>query len=98
AEISLPKRHLGLVQAEEQAQIGGLIDEAARFVSQHVDLDAVLRSANSWSPQPPARRARVNPPRQRFAPARDAAFSFVYPHMREAWRAAGAEISTFSPL
>jgi cobyrinic acid a,c-diamide synthase len=98
AEISLPKRHLGLVQAEEQAQIGGLIDEAARFVSQHVDLDAVLRSANSWSPQPPARSARVNPPRQRIALARDAAFSFVYPHMLEAWRAAGAEISTFSPL
>ena len=28
AEISLPKRHLGLVQAEEQAEIGKLIDEA----------------------------------------------------------------------
>ena len=43
AEISLPKRHLGLVQAEEQAEIGKLIDEAARFVAEHVDLDAVLR-------------------------------------------------------
>ncbi len=30
--------------------------------------------------------------------ARDAAFSFVYPHMLEAWRAAGAEIVPFSPL
>ncbi|MGY3109846.1 cobyrinic acid a,c-diamide synthase [Bradyrhizobium sp. LM6.9] len=98
AEISLPKRHLGLVQAEEQAEIGKLIDEAARFVAEHVDLDAVLQSAASWSPQPAAGGVNVTPPGQRIALARDAAFSFVYPHMLEAWRAAGAEISTFSPL
>ncbi len=98
AEISLPKRHLGLVQAEEQAEIGKLIDEAARFVAEHVDLDAVLRSAANWSPQPAASGLNVTPPGQRIALARDAAFSFVYPHMLEAWRAAGAEISTFSPL
>src|ERR1700758_4421774 len=40
AEITMPKRHLGLVQAEEQAEINDLIAEAARFVSAHVDLDA----------------------------------------------------------
>lgn len=98
AEINLPKRHLGLVQAEEQAEIGKLIDEAARFVSEHIDLDAVLRSATAWSVQPAANGLNVTPPGQRIALARDAAFSFVYPHMLEAWRAAGAEISTFSPL
>ena len=98
AEISLPKRHLGLVQAEEQAEIGKLIDEAARFVAAHVDLDAVLRSAAGWSPQPQASGLNVAPPGQRIALARDAAFSFVYPHMLEAWRAAGAEILPFSPL
>ncbi|MDD1526679.1 cobyrinic acid a,c-diamide synthase [Bradyrhizobium sp. WBOS7] len=98
AEISLPKRHLGLVQAEEQAEIGKLIDEAARFVAGHVDLDAVLRSAAGWSPQPAAGGLNVTPPGQRIALARDAAFSFVYPHMLEAWRAAGAEIVPFSPL
>ncbi|WP_027555409.1 cobyrinate a,c-diamide synthase [Bradyrhizobium sp. Cp5.3] len=98
AEISLPKRHLGLVQAEEQAEVGGLIGEAARFVSEHVDLDAVLRSAAAWSPQAAANGLNVTPPGQRIALARDAAFSFVYPHMLEAWRAAGAEIVTFSPL
>jgi cobyrinic acid a,c-diamide synthase len=98
AEINLPKRHLGLVQAEEQTEIGGLIDEAARFVSAHVDLDAVLRAASPWRPQTTAHGPDVMPPGQRIALARDAAFSFVYPHMLEAWRAAGAEISTFSPL
>ena len=98
AEISLPKRHLGLVQAEEQAEVGKLIAEAARFVTEHVDLDAVLKSACAWSPPPVARDPNVTPPGQRIALARDAAFSFVYPHMLEAWRAAGAEILTFSPL
>ena len=90
AEINLPKRHLGLVQAEEQAEIGTLIDEAARFVSTHVDLDAVLSVAAPWSSHATARGPDVKPPGQRIALARDAAFSFVYPHMLEAWRAAGA--------
>jgi cobyrinic acid a,c-diamide synthase len=30
--------------------------------------------------------------------ARDAAFSFIYPHLLAGWRAAGAEILPFSPL
>ncbi|MGY4161371.1 cobyrinic acid a,c-diamide synthase [Bradyrhizobium sp. USDA 4461] len=98
AEIALPKRHLGLVQAEEQAEIDGLIDEAARFIAEHVDLDAVLKSAQPWSPQSATRSLDFTPPGQRIALARDAAFSFIYPHMLEAWRAAGAEIVTFSPL
>ncbi|MFZ0766723.1 cobyrinate a,c-diamide synthase [Bradyrhizobium sp.] len=98
AEINLPKRHLGLVQAEEQKGIDHLIDEAARIVIQHVDLDAVLQSAGDWSPQSASPIASLTPPGQRIALARDAAFSFIYPHMLEAWRAAGAEVSTFSPL
>ena len=98
AAITLPKRHLGLVQAEEQKEIGGLIDEAARFIAAHVDLDAVRRAATMWSLQPLARGQTVRPPGQRIALARDAAFSFMYPHMLEAWHAAGAEIATFSPL
>ena len=41
---------------------------------------------------------RVAPPGQRIALARDAAFSFIYPHILEGWRAAGVEILPFSPL
>jgi cobyrinic acid a,c-diamide synthase len=98
AAIELPKRHLGLVQAEEQKGIDHLIGEAARFISQHIDLDAVLQSAGDWSPQQASRSASLTPPGQRIALARDAAFSFIYPHMLDAWQAAGAEISAFSPL
>ncbi|MBO4221811.1 cobyrinate a,c-diamide synthase [Bradyrhizobium neotropicale] len=98
AEISMPRRHLGLVQAEEQAHIGCLIGEAARLVNVHVDLDAVLQAASHWTPQPSARGLNVDPPGQRIALARDGAFSFVYPHILDRWRGAGAEIATFSPL
>jgi cobyrinic acid a,c-diamide synthase len=40
----------------------------------------------------------LRPPGRRIALARDAAFSFVYPHIVDGWRRAGAEIATFSPL
>ena len=99
AAISLPKRHLGLVQAEEQQEINGLIDEAARLIMAHVDLDAILKSTSSASiAERPLSIMAQRPPGQRVALARDAAFSFIYPHMLEGWRSAGAEISTFSPL
>ena len=44
------------------------------------------------------RRLAIRPPGQRIALARDAAFSFIYPHLVQGWRAAGAEIVPFSPL
>lgn len=38
------------------------------------------------------------PPGQRIALARDAAFTFLYPHLIAQWRVAGAELVPFSPL
>ena len=40
----------------------------------------------------------IPPPGQRIAIAQDAAFTFTYPHLLAAWRAAGAELLPFSPL
>jgi len=40
----------------------------------------------------------LRPPGQRIALAADRAFTFVYPHVLEGWRRAGAEIVRFSPL
>ena len=99
APIALPERHLGLVQAEELTRLNELIAEAARLVAERVDLDAVLRLAEcAWNAPLTNATPRVTPPGQRIALARDAAFSFVYPHVLEGWRAAGAEIVPFSPL
>jgi len=98
APIALPERHLGLVQAEEFSRLNELIGEAARLVADRIDLDALFALAATW-PATEARSAiRVNAPGQRIALARDAAFSFIYPHILEGWRVAGAEIIPFSPL
>lgn len=99
APIALPERHLGLVQAEELGRLDALIAEAARLVAERVDLDAVLQLAEcAWTAPLTNAAPRVTPPGQRIALARDAAFSFIYPHVLEGWRAAGAEIVPFSPL
>ena len=99
ASVALPERHLGLVQAQELARLGELIGEAARLVAERVDLDALLALAGEvWSTKVVKSVARITPPGQRIALARDAAFSFIYPHILESWRAAGAEIMPFSPL
>ncbi|MGR3502617.1 cobyrinate a,c-diamide synthase [Pseudaestuariivita sp.] len=95
-ELSLPERHLGLVQAEEQEGLAETLDALADLVAEHVDLDAVRSAAKGGIAG--AEAPRITPPGQRIALARDAAFSFVYPHLTDAWRAAGAEILPFSPL
>ncbi|MDT8854354.1 cobyrinate a,c-diamide synthase [Paracoccaceae bacterium Fryx2] len=97
ASITLPERHLGLVQAEEQSGLGELLAEAGAFVAAHLDLDA-LRAAAGPTRLIPGVSRPLPPPGQRIALARDTAFSFVYPHLLADWRAAGAEIIPFSPL
>jgi cobyrinic acid a,c-diamide synthase len=96
ASIAMPERHLGLVQAEEQPALQALIAEAAQMMRDNVDLDALIAAAATTAS--PAEPARITPPGQRIALARDAAFSFVYPHLLHGWRAAGAEVLPFSPL
>jgi cobyrinic acid a,c-diamide synthase len=99
APIKMPERHLGLVQAEEYARLDEMIAEAARLVAERVDLDALLQLAEcTWTAPDATSLPRIKPPGQRIALARDAAFSFIYPHVVEGWRAAGAEIMPFSPL
>lgn len=95
--VVLPERHLGLVQAEETAELDSRLDALADFIEAHVDLDKIMGCAfrgrmEAGEPRP------VPPPGQRIALARDAAFSFVYPHVLAGWRSAGAEILPFSPL
>jgi cobyrinic acid a,c-diamide synthase len=95
--LALPGRHLGLVQASETADIERRLDELADAVGTSTDLAAVERCARA------ARLAmtgamRVAPPGQRVALASDRAFAFMYPHLLEHWRSAGAEILPFSPL
>jgi cobyrinic acid a,c-diamide synthase len=61
---------------------------------------AVLRAmaACGSAASPVATPQSQRPPGNRIALARDAAFSFIYPHLLTSWRHAGAEILPFSPL
>lgn len=96
-EMTLPERHLGLVQAGEQENLGEILDDAATFVAEHVDLDAILAAAQGARDSATA-PLHITPPAQRIALAQDNAFAFVYPHLLAGWRAAGAEVLPFSPL
>jgi cobyrinic acid a,c-diamide synthase len=96
AAIAMPERHLGLVQAEEQPELQALVAEAAQLMREGVDLDALIASARTTATTHSS--TKITPPGQRIALARDAAFSFVYPHLLHGWRAAGAEVLPFSPL
>lgn len=95
-DLQLPERHLGLIQAVEHPDLDAAIAGYADFLRENVDLEAIKAAALA-GPAPAAGQL-PKPPAQRIALARDAAFSFTYPHLLEGWRNAGAEILPFSPL
>jgi cobyrinic acid a,c-diamide synthase len=97
AELALPERHLGLVQAGEHRDLTALISRLAALAERHLDLDAIAASAAAFKTKAMNAPA-LPPPGQRIALAQDQAFSFIYPHLLAAWRDSGAEIMPFSPL
>ncbi|WP_133012776.1 cobyrinate a,c-diamide synthase [Marinomonas flavescens] len=102
-DVTLPERHLGLVQAEEVADELELRFEAAVDWLQE-STDAGLLTL----PEPvaflPAEQDYAEAPAKRhlqgrtIAVARDAAFSFIYDANLNALKSLGAEIAFFSPL
>jgi cobyrinic acid a,c-diamide synthase len=96
--LALPERHLGLVQAGEHQDLAPWLDRLAALAERHLDLDALIASAAPLAAAAAPPVTALPPPGQRIALARDQAFSFVYPHILDGWRRAGAEIVNFSPL
>jgi cobyrinic acid a,c-diamide synthase len=97
--VALPERYLGLVQAGETEALEARLEAIADFIETHVDCNRVLALAGALDCALPAGApTAVRPPGQRIALARDAAFSFIYPHLLLGWRAGGVEIVPFSPL
>ena len=102
--LSLPDRHLGLVQASEHPDLEHFLHYASVTVAAAIDIESLMtlaRRSRLAAPDPAPSREPVAPlPAlgQRIAVARDRAFDFTYPLVLEGWRRAGAEVSLFSPL
>jgi cobyrinic acid a,c-diamide synthase len=98
--VELPERHLGLVQAAETHDLDARLEHLADFVAAHTKVDMIrsLAGRRQAAAVEPVSLPAVAPPGQIVAVARDAAFSFLYPHLLQGWRRAGAEVRFFSPL
>jgi cobyrinic acid a,c-diamide synthase len=96
--LGLPERHLGLVQATEHGDLAARLDALADMAETHLNLDAMIALARPLDRPASDNVPALPPPGQTIALAHDAAFSFIYPHLLDGWRRAGAEIVTFSPL
>ncbi|MCV2349903.1 cobyrinate a,c-diamide synthase [Paucibacter sp. Y2R2-4] len=97
--LSLPERHLGLVQALELPELDAQLDAWAEHLAQALEPEFEFPRVsfeNAASPyaeaQPQALAGR------RIAVAQDAAFSFIYPANLDCLRALGAVLQFFSPL
>lgn len=95
-EAALPSRHLGLVQAEEIADLDARLDAAAERLAE-LPL-AALPEPVAFAPPPPAPAPPPLLAGRRIAVARDAAFSFLYDDNLRLLVALGAELAFFSPL
>lgn len=102
ADLTLPERHLGLVQAAEHFDLAVWIERLAAMAEQYIDIDEVIAGSTTLTlTPPPAAQTNVDaipPSGNRIALAADVAFSFMYPHVLDGWRRAGAEVVRFSPL
>src|SRR3990170_3233820 len=92
SDLTLPERHLGLVQAGETEELDARLERLADAVTGAIDLDRLAALARPTQLDSSDAITPLHPPGQRIALASDQAFSFVYPHVLAGWRKAGAEI------
>ena len=95
--LTLPSRHLGLIQAEENQELEQFLEHAASAIAHETILDRILGIATQPLVEKTTRDA-LKPLGQRISIAQDRAFAFAYPHLLDGWRKAGAELAFFSPL
>ncbi|CTQ54722.1 Cobyrinic acid A,C-diamide synthase [Roseibium album] len=98
ADLILPERHLGLVQAGEHQDLKTFLQKTADICAQHVDLESLNGLATELASPENGALALPEPLGQRILVARDLAFAFSYPHLLQFWQRQGAELSFFSPL
>lgn len=95
AEVALPERHLGLLQAGEIDDLGARLDRLADMLAATSagELPPPVAIAAAPAPELPPLLAGTT-----IAIARDAAYNFIYPANLDTLRDLGARLEFFSPL
>lgn len=97
--FEIPRRHLGLMVAEENPLTEKNIEKLADAVLEYIDVDRILNFAQQSSRAAEQQFSDISSSTVlRIAIAYDRAFCFYYEDNLDLLRAAGAEIVTFSPL
>lgn len=98
-EMTLPERHLGLLPAEENERDKETVAAIGKAVKEQVDLDAILKLAETAPDIPQREEPPQSEPHQAcIAVAKDEAFSFYYPESLRVLEECGAQLVFFSPL
>ncbi|MBI1905264.1 MAG: cobyrinate a,c-diamide synthase [Rhodocyclales bacterium] len=95
AEVALPERHLGLLQASEIDDLDARLDRLADMLAATSagELPPPVSIAAAPAPELPPLLAGAT-----IAIARDAAYNFIYPANLDTLRSLGARLEFFSPL
>lgn len=96
--ILIPSRHLGLVTVEDNPLSPYYLHQLARLVGNQVDLDLLIRIADTCGEPPAVSLTPYPKDTVPLAVARDSAFCFVYEDNLRLLREAGAELEMFSPI
>src|ERR1700681_1885035 len=94
--LTMPGRHLGLVQAQEDSALAARLAALADLVERDIDLAALEAAACPTRRRPHTDAPRLVPPGQRIALARDGGLSLVYPRPVGDWRAVLVRFSQIS--
>lgn len=96
--INMPERHLGLLPAEENQELAGLIDRMAGMVEKQLNLDVLLQIAKNAPQLHIDTEKKAKTSQVRVGIARDKAFTFYYQDSLDYLEEMGAELVPFSPI
>ncbi len=103
-DLSLPSRHLGLIQPSESlSQSSEVIEQSSEIVSKYINIDSLLKIAApfSWTrgiDAPPSLRLLAHTQAPVVAVAQGSAFEFTYQENLDILRECGAQIEFFDPI
>ena len=99
-DINIPERHLGLTVAGEGSLPKRVVNQLARVIEEHIDLDRLLERTQTKisAPAIETKTRSATDKKPLIAVASDKAFCFYYPDNLQLIETAGAKLKFFSPM